>query len=181
MFMKEVISGLSKKIRRVPDFPTKGIVFWDVTTLFNDAEALKDTINVFKDHLERKRIDYIASIESRGFIIGSTLAYLLGIGFVLIRKKGKLPAETIEESYVKEYGADTIEMHKDALKKRDRVVIVDDLLATGDTANAACKLVERLGGKVVECDFIVELTELQGRKRLGKYGIFSLIQAKEIE
>ncbi|MBN2015485.1 adenine phosphoribosyltransferase [Candidatus Dojkabacteria bacterium] len=179
--MKEVVSGLSKKIRRVPDFPKKGIIFWDMTTLFKDSQGLKNTVDAFVEYYKDKNIDCIASIESRGFIIGSVLAYLLGKGFILIRKKGKLPYDTIEESYVKEYGADTIEMHKDGIEKGDKVLIIDDLLATGDTASAACRLVERLGGEIVGCAFIVELIELAGRKKLRDYSVFSLIQCKEDE
>ena len=179
--MKEIVPNLNKKIRRVADFPKKGIIFWDMTTLFSDPDGLKGTIEAFKKHLNGRKIDCIASIESRGFIIGSVLAYLLGTGFIMIRKKGKLPYDTIEESYVKEYGADTIEMHKDAIRKGDKVVIIDDLLATGDTANAACKLVEKLGGKVVELNFIVEFIETRGREKLKKYNIFSLIRCRETE
>lgn len=179
--MQEVVPNLNKKIRRIPDFPKKGIIFWDMTTLFRDPDGLRDVIDAFMKHYKGKNIDCIASIESRGFIIGGVIAYLLGVGFVLIRKKGKLPYDTIEESYEKEYGADTIEMHKDAIKKGDKVVILDDLLATGDTAMAACKLVKKLGGEIVDCAFITEFTDFSARKKLKDYKIFSLIKCKETE
>ena len=178
--MKELIPGLNKKIRRIKGFK-KGVIFWDWTPLTLDPISLKKTVNAFVKHYKNKRIDYIASIESRGFIIGSVVAYLLGVGFIWIRKKGGLPYKTIEESFVKEYGADNIEMHKDSIKKGDRVLILDDLLATGDTALAACKLVERLGGKVVELAFIIEFTEFAAQKKLNDYEIFSLIKCKEDE
>ncbi len=179
--MQELIPKLNKKIRRVKDFPKKGIVFWDMTTLFRDAEAFRDVIDAFVNQYKDRDIACIASIESRGFIIGGVVAYLLGIGFVLIRKKGKLPYDTIEESYEKEYGADTIEVHTDVIKKDDKVVVLDDLLATGDTAKAACRLVERLGGKVVECAFITEFTDLGASSNFKGYDIFSLIKCKETE
>lgn len=178
--MKERVPGLNKKIRRITGFK-KGVIFWDWTPLTLDSVSLKKTVDAFVKHYKRRKIDYIASIESRGFIIGSVVAYLLGVGFIWIRKKGKLPYVTIEEGYVKEYGADNIEMHKDAIKKGDRVLILDDLLATGDTALAACKLIERLGGKVVELAFLIEFTEFGAQKKLKDYKIFSLIKCKETE
>jgi len=179
--MQEVIPGLNKKIRRVQDFPKKGIIFWDVTTLFRDPDGLKKVIDTLVEHYKGMDIDCIASIESRGFIIGSAVAYLLGVGFVLIRKKGKLPYDTIEESYEKEYGADSIEMHTDAVKKGDKVVIIDDLLATGDTTRAACSLVEKSGGEVVECAYVTEFTDLGAQEKLKGYKIFSLIKCEETE
>lgn len=179
--MEEKIPGLNKKIRRVPDFPKKGIVFWDMATLFRDSESFKITVDAFIERYKRKKIDYIASIGARGFVLGGAISYLLGVGLIIIRKKGKLPHEIVKESYVKEYGPDTIEMQKDALKKGDRVVIIDDLLATGDTSLAACKLVERLGGRVLECAYIVEFKELEAQEKLNEYSIFSLIKCKETE
>jgi adenine phosphoribosyltransferase len=179
--MKEVIPNLQKSIRRVADFPKKGIVFWDMTTLLRDKDAFHKTIQVFYEHFKEFRVNYVASIESRGLIIGSVLAYLLGVGFIPIRKKGKLPFPTVEESFEKEYGIDTVEIHKDALKKGDKVIVVDDLLATGSTALSACTLIERRNAEVVSCAFITEFTDFNARKKLSKYKIFSLIQCKESE
>jgi len=179
--MKEIVPNLHQYIRRVPDFPKKGIVFWDMTTLLRDKEAFYKTIQAFHEHYKEMAIDYVASIESRGLIIGSVLAYLLHVGFIPIRKKGKLPHTTIEESYEKEYGPDTVAIHKDALSKGDRVLVVDDLLATGSTSQAACKLIERRDAEIVECAFIVEFTDFNARVKLDKYTIFSLIQCKEGE
>jgi len=179
--MREVVPGLNKKIRRIKDFPKKGIIFWDITTLFRDPDGLKKVIEAFVKRYKKKDIDCIASIESRGFIVGSTVAYLLGVGFVLIRKKGKLPYDTIEESYVKEYGADTIEMHTDDIKKGDKVLLLDDLLSTGSTTKAAIKLIERSGGTVLECSYIIEFIEFGAQEKLKKYKLFSLIKCKETE
>lgn len=179
--MQEVVPNLNKKIRRVSDFPKKGIIFWDMTPLFRDSDSFKDMINAFVKRYKRKEVDCIASIEARGFMIGSVVAYLLGVGFVWIRKKGKLPHDTICESYEKEYGRDSIEVHKDTIREGEKVVVIDDLLATGDTSLATCKLVERLGAKVVECAFIVEFTEFGAQKKLKDYKIFSLIKCKETE
>lgn len=179
--MKEVFAGLNKHIRKIPDFPKKGIIFWDMTTLASDPGALRAVLDMFYRRYKNKKLDYVASIESRGFVFGGALAYLLGVGFLLIRKKGKLPYETIEERYEKEYGLDCVQIHKDSLKKGDRVLVLDDLLATGNTAYAACKLLERLGGEVVECAFITEFTEFGAVERLKDYSIYSLIKCKETE
>ena len=179
--MQERVPGLNKKIRRILDFPKEGIIFWDMATLFRDPEGFKVAIDAFVKRYKEKKPDYITSIGARGFVMGGVISYLLGVGHVIIRKKGKLPYDVIKESYIKEYGPDTIEMQKDAIKKGDNVVIVDDLLATGDTSLAAAKLVERLEGKVLECAYIVEFEGLGAEKKLKKYSRFSLIKCKETE
>jgi adenine phosphoribosyltransferase len=170
------MNQLSSFIRNVPDFPKKGIVFRDITTLLKQPDAFQEAVEKLYLRYKDVQIAKIVGIESRGFILGSALALKLGIGFVPIRKKGKLPAETVREEYALEYGTDAIEIHKDAITKGERVVVHDDLLATGGTASAACKLVERLGGTVAGLCFLVELSFLKGRDRLRHYDIFSLIQ-----
>ncbi len=167
---------LAKYIRNVPDFPKKGIVFRDITTLLKDPQAFKSAINIFYEHYKNSNIAKVIGIESRGFIIGSALAMLLGAGFVPVRKKGKLPAETIREGYSLEYGKDAIEIHEDAIQKGERVLINDDLLATGGTVLAAARLVERLGGEIVGLSFLIELSFLKGREKLGGFDVFSIIQ-----
>jgi adenine phosphoribosyltransferase len=162
-------------IRSIPDFPKKGILFRDITPLLLEPSAFAGTIDLFWDRYRGRRVSKIVSIESRGFILGSVLAYRLGAGFVPVRKPHKLPAETIRESYTLEYGEDTLEMHKDAIVAGDTVVIVDDLLATGGTAVAASRLVERCGGTVMELAFLVELSFLEGRKKLEPRPVFTLI------
>ncbi|MHA1792996.1 MAG: adenine phosphoribosyltransferase [Promethearchaeota archaeon] len=164
-------------IRNVPDFPKPGIQFKDITTLIKDAEGLKNSIDDIVSAFKNKGIKKVAGIESRGFIFGAAIAYLLGVGFVLIRKPGKLPAETVSEEYQLEYGTDKIEMHVDAIEKGENVLIIDDLLATGGTAEAAAKLVEKAGGKVAAIAFVIELTgSLHGREKLKKYDVFSLVK-----
>lgn len=155
---------LISEIRTVPDFPNKGILFYDVTTLFKNPTALKELGDLLYDKYKDKGITKVVGIESRGFIMGPILATRLGAGFITIRKPGKLPAETIEESYNKEYGTDTIQMHKDAIKKDDIVLLHDDLLATGGTMEAAIKLTEQMQPKKILVNFIIELKELDGRK-----------------
>lgn len=167
---------LKSTIRDIPDFPKPGIVFKDITTLLSNQEALRETVEIFSRRLEGKNPDLIVGIESRGFIFGTALAYALNKGFVPIRKPGKLPAETISESYELEYGTDSIEIHKDAVKKGQQVVLIDDLLATGGTAAAAIRLIEKLGGQVIEASFVIELTFLNGREKLNGTDIFSIIQ-----
>lgn len=167
---------LKNAIREIPDFPKKGILFYDITTLLKDARAFQRTIDILGNRYIDKGIDIILAIDARGFIIGSALAYKLGKGIVLVRKKGKLPYRTVKASYQLEYGVDEIEMHKDAVSKGDRVLIVDDLLATGGTASAAIQLVKKSGGKVVECAFVIELLGLKGRNRIKPCPAFSLIQ-----
>lgn len=175
------MTDFAEKVRRVPDFPQKGINFWDFTTLFQDPEGFEGVIDAFADHYADAGIDKVVGIESRGFIVGAPLAYKLHRGFVIVRKKGKLPYKKIEQSYEKEYGKDTIEIHEDAIKAGEKVLIVDDLLATGDTMLAAVSLVERLGGVVAGIAFIVEFTDFKAQERLEKYDIFSLIKCSELD
>ena len=155
--------SLLKTIRQIPDFPIPGILFYDVTTPFKDAEALKELGDILYEMYKDKGITKVVGIESRGFIMGPMLAARLGAGFVPVRKPGKLPAEVIEESYTKEYGTDTIQMHKDAINENDVVLLHDDLLATGGTMLAACNLVKQLKPKKVMVNFIIELEELNGK------------------
>ena len=162
---------LLKYIRNVPDFPIKGIQFKDITTLIQDPKALKETLDIMAKHYKKMKIDKIVSMEARGFIFGAALAYLIGAGFIPIRKPGKLPYKTEEFTYEKEYGPDTLTMHVDAIKPGEKILIIDDLLATGGTALAAAKLTEKLKGEVVELGFIIELTgSLHGREFLEKEG-----------
>ena len=167
---------LKKSIRIVEDFPKPGISFKDITTLIEDGEAFKYSIDAMAKHLKDKNIDVILGPEARGFIFGVPVAYALGVGFVPVRKKGKLPAETVSVDYSLEYGVDVLEIHKDAIKKGQKVAIVDDLLATGGTVEAVAKLVEKVGAEVVALDFAIELTELKGRDKLEGYEIMSLVQ-----
>jgi adenine phosphoribosyltransferase len=166
---------LKKYIRSIRDFPIKGIMFRDITTLLKDPVAVKETLRQLLDFTEGKKIDKVAGVESRGFIFGAMLANELKAGFVPIRKPGKLPAERESQTYQLEYGLDKIEIHRDAICEGDKVLIHDDLLATGGTAEAACKLVEKLGGKVEQLSFIVELSFLNGREKLRNYNVNSLI------
>jgi len=158
-------------VRQVPDFPKKGILFLDVTTALKDAKSFEKSMQFLYDTFKNEKIDYVAGMESRGFIYGAALANMFHIGFIPIRKPNKLPAETIKEDYTLEYGTNTIEMHKDAVKEGDRVLIVDDLLATGGTAIAACNLIKRAGGEVVATAFIIELNPLKGREKIEAKGI----------
>ncbi len=162
-------------IRSIPDFPRKGILFRDITPLLLDDKAFSEAIEVFYQRYLGMGIDKVVSIESRGFIFGSVLAYRLGTGFVPVRKPNKLPAETIRESYSLEYGEDTLEMHRDAIRSGDSVLIVDDLLATGGTAVAASRLVERCGGTVRELGFLIGLSFLNGREKLRPRPVFTVI------
>jgi adenine phosphoribosyltransferase len=166
---------LSETIRSIPDFPKKGIVFRDITTLLKNADALHTAVNLLSNHYKNSKIDKVVCIESRGFILGSALAVSLGAGFVPIRKKGKLPAEVIREQYALEYGTDVIEMHVDALQPSERILLHDDLLATGGTMCAAIRLVEKLQANIVGISFLIELSFLNGRKNLNKYDVFSMI------
>lgn len=167
---------LRECIRNVPDFPKKGIVFRDITTLLNQPDAFKKAVDYFFEKYKSEKIDKVVGIESRGFIVGGTLAYKLNVGFVPIRKPNKLPAETLREEYQLEYGTDAIEIHKDSIKSGERVLLHDDLLATGGTMQAACRLVERLGGKVVGISFLIELSFLNGRKYLINYDVESIVK-----
>jgi adenine phosphoribosyltransferase len=169
---------IKSRIRTIPHYPKKGVMFRDITTLLKDPVGFRVTINELVNRYTGVKVDKVAGIESRGFIIGAALAFQLGVGFVPIRKKGKLPAETIGHDYELEYGTDRIEMHVDAIAKGERVLLVDDLIATGGTAEAAVKLIEMMGGKIVECCFVIDLPDLGGRKRLEKHGqkVFALCE-----
>ena len=162
-------------IRSIPDFPEHGIIFRDVTSVLQDAEGLKLSIDEMTKLLDGVDFDVIAGAESRGFIFGMPIAYALGKPFVPVRKAGKLPCETVSQSYDLEYGQATIEIHKDAIKPGQKVVLVDDLIATGGTMEAAAKLVEKLGGEVVKMIFLIELAGLEGRKKLAKYDLASVV------
>lgn len=164
------IENVKEKIRAVPDFPKKGIIFRDITTGLKDAETLQVMVDYLCDQYKDCKIDYIAGIESRGFIFGMPMAYKLDCGFIPVRKPNKLPAETIKESYDLEYGSDSIEIHADAIEKGANVLVVDDLLATGGTAQAACKLVKKAGGNLVGAAFLIELEALNGRDKLTDCG-----------
>ena len=169
---------IKSRIRTVPHYPKQGVMYRDITTLLKDPVGFRDTIKELVNRYIGAKIDMVAAVEARGFIIGAALALQLGVGFVPIRKKGKLPAETIGHDYELEYGTDRIEMHVDAVSKGDYVLLVDDLIATGGTAKAACKLVESIGGNIVECCFVVDLPDLGGRKRLEENGqkVFALCE-----
>jgi adenine phosphoribosyltransferase len=167
---------LASTIRSIPDFPVEGILFYDITTLLKRPDALQDSVNQLADHYQNQRIDLVVGVESRGFIFGMPLAYKLGAGFVPVRKPGKLPATIASESYQLEYGTNTLEIHVDAIEPGQKVLIVDDLLATGGTAKATCNLVERLGGQVVGLAFVIELNFLHGRQKLEDYEVFSLVR-----
>ena len=165
-------------IRTIPHYPKQGVMYRDITTLLKDSVSFRATINELVKRYTGAKIDVVAAVEARGFIIGAALAFQLDVGFVPIRKKGKLPAETVGQDYELEYGTDRIEMHVDAVSKGDYVLLVDDLIATGGTAEAACKLVENMGGTLTECCFVVDLPDLGGRKRLEENGqkVFSLCE-----
>jgi adenine phosphoribosyltransferase len=167
---------LKEWIRDVPDFPKKGIVFKDITTLLKNPAALRHTIDLMSERYRGARIDNVIGIESRGFIFGTALAYQLGTGFIPVRKPGKLPAASERVTYDLEYGTDSLEIHRDAIQRGQRILIVDDLLATGGTASAVARLVERLEGEVAGLGFVIELTFLNGRDRLKGYDIHTLIQ-----
>ena len=170
------MKALEDYVTNIPDFPEKGIIFRDITTILQDADGLQLSINSLQDRLEGVEFNVLAGTESRGFIFGMPVAYNLHKPFVLIRKKGKLPRETVEMSYDLEYGSATIEMHKDSIKPGDKVVLVDDLLATGGTIEACVKLIESLGGEVVKILFIMELKGLNGRAKLEGYDVESVIE-----
>jgi len=169
---------IKSRIRTVPHYPKQGIMFRDIPTLLKDPVGLRSTIQEIANRYKDVKIDKVAGIESRGFIVGTPVAYQLGLGFVPIRKKGKLPAETVGCDYELEYGTDRIEIHVDAIKKGDRILLVDDLIATGGTAEAATKLIQDMGGVVVECCFVIDLPDIGGRARLEKLGhkVFALCE-----
>ena len=168
---EEDFKYVREHVREVPDFPKKGILFLDITTATKDAKSMQYMTDFLFEQFKDEKINYVVGIESRGFIFGAALAYKLGSGFVPIRKPNKLPAETIKEEYSLEYGTDTIEIHADALKKGDRVLVIDDLLATGGTALAACNLVKRIGAEVAAAAFIIELDPLKGREKIEATGV----------
>lgn len=167
---------LAKMIRDVPDFPKEGIIFKDITTLIKDAGAFREAVDSLADHYAGQDIDLVAAVEARGYIFGAPVAYKLGAGFIPVRKMGKLPAETLRQEYELEYGTDSVEMHKDAIEPGQKVLIVDDLIATGGSAAATARLVERLGGKVVGIAFLIELAFLDGVEKLEGYDVFTVIQ-----
>ncbi len=166
---------LKSSIRNIPDFPKKGIMFRDITTLLKDKSAFQNVIDLFNEHYKSRKIDKIVGIESRGFIFASALAYKMGAGFIPVRKPNKLPSSSIREEYLLEYGKDSVEIHSDAISKGENVLVVDDLIATGGTIEASCKLIERLGGNIIGLACLIELSFLNPRKVLNKYEIFSLI------
>ncbi len=168
------MKNLEKLIRTIPDFPRKGILFRDITTLIQNPEALKSVISSFKKNIPGG-VNKVVAIESRGFIFGGALAVKLGLGFIPIRKRGKLPGKTIKVDYDLEYGTDTLEIHSDAIKEGDKIVLIDDLLATGGTALASCRLIEKCGGKVEKILFLIELDDLAGSRKLQGYDVFSLL------
>ncbi|MEN6371976.1 MAG: adenine phosphoribosyltransferase [Armatimonadota bacterium] len=173
MIREETLKGL---IRDVPDFPADGILFYDITPVLQDRKAFKEVVCSMADKVRGLNPDVVVGIESRGFLLGAPIALELGVGFVPVRKIGKLPAETIRAEYALEYGTNAVEIHKDAIRSGQRVVIVDDLLATGGTASASVQLVEELGGEVAGLVFLVELTFLNGRDRLAGYRLDTLVE-----
>jgi adenine phosphoribosyltransferase len=167
---------LMAAIRDIPDFPKKGIVFKDITTLLKDARLFKKAVDLLADRFKDKKIDKVASVESRGFILGSAIAYKLGASFIPVRKKGKLPHLTYYSEYELEYGKDILEMHQDAIEKGENILIIDDLLATGGTLGAVINLIKKMGGRVAGIGFLIELTFLNGREKHKGCDIFSLIK-----
>lgn len=170
--------NLSSFIRDILDYPKEGIIFKDITPLLKDAGAFKETINQLLDKVKGMDIDYVVGIDARGFIFGAALADRLGVGFIPIRKRGKLPYKSISETYVLEYGEDVIEMHEDAVSQGDKVLVVDDLLATGGTVGAACRLLKGQGADIISVAFVIELSFLNGRDVISDYPIISLIEYK---
>jgi len=169
------MQDLKNIIRDIPDFPKKGIIFKDITTLLADAQSYQRMVDLLSHRYVGRKIDKVVGVEARGFIIGAALAYKLGAGVVLVRKPGKLPGETVKKSYDLEYGSDTLEIHTDAVRKGERVLIADDLLATGGTISAVVDMINGMGGEIVECCFMAELSFLNGRDRLPSGKVFSLI------
>tara|TARA_Y100000310_G_C20679181_1_gene814890 strand:+ start:1737 stop:2252 length:516 start_codon:yes stop_codon:yes gene_type:complete len=170
------MEDLRKKIRTVPNFPKEGIMYKDITPLLADPKSIKEMLTYFDIRYRGRKVDKVVGIESRGFIIGSLVANKLGVGFVPVRKAGKLPSETERVDYTLEYGMDSLEIHRDSIQPGEKVLLVDDLLATGGTAKAAVQLIESLGGQVVECSFLINLRDLPGKQKLNAYDIFSLLE-----
>ena len=167
---------LKEKIRTVPHWPIEGVMFRDITTLLQNPEAFKKACDLLYERYKYMQIDKVVAIDARGFIFGGVLAYKLDVGFVPVRKAGKLPYKTISESYTLEYGENVVEMHQDAIAKGERILVVDDLIATGGTRSAAVNLIEKLEGEIVECVFLVELPDLKGREKINDYKAFTLIE-----
>ena len=167
---------IKSKVRSIPNWPIEGVIFRDITTLLQDPKAFKAICSIFYKRYVNEKVDKIVGIDARGFLFGSVLAYELGIGFIPIRKKGKLPHNTIGEFYSLEYGEETVEIHEDAIERGDRVVIIDDLMATGGTVAASAALVEKLNGDILECAFVIELPDLKGREKMGDRNLFSIIE-----
>jgi adenine phosphoribosyltransferase len=174
--MEKNFDYLKELIRTIPDFPEKGILFRDITTLLKDKKGLKDVIDIFSERYKNKNIDYVLGADARGFIFGAAIAYNIGAGFVPVRKKGKLPYKTLSADYTLEYGTNSIEIHEDAIEKDSTVVIVDDLLATGGTARAMIDLVDKIGAKIEELAFMIELSDLNGRDKLNGHNVFSILK-----
>lgn len=172
------MNEISNLIRTIPNYPKDGIMFRDITTLLKDPKGFQLTINLLKERYQNQKIDFIAGIEARGFILGAALSYALGIGFIPVRKKGKLPGKTVSETYQLEYGTDTIEIHEDAFFKGAKILLIDDLIATGGTALGAISLIEKIGGEIIETAFVVDLPELKGAEKIKNkgYKVFSLTQ-----
>lgn len=167
---------LKKYIRNIPDFPQKGIMFKDITTLLKEPAVFKYTVDAIVDRYKNKNISKVVSVEARGYIFGGAIAYNLNCGFIPVRKPGKLPAETISMEYTLEYGKNTIEIHKDAINNSERILVFDDLIATGGTVLATCQLIEKLGGEIIGCAFLINLRYLNGAEKLKGYNVFSLIE-----
>lgn len=167
---------LKATIRSIPGWPMEGVIFRDLTTLMQNPEAFRESCDILYERYKGMDIDKIVGIDARGFVFGAVLAYKLGIGFVPVRKKGKLPWKTIQENYSLEYGQGTLEIHEDAIQKDEKVVIVDDLIATGGTVGATVSLVEKLGARIIECAFIVELPDLKGRERIKGCKVFAITE-----
>jgi adenine phosphoribosyltransferase len=167
---------IKSKVRSIPDWPIKGVIFRDITTLLQDPAAHREISTIFHNRYAGQNIDKIVGIDARGFLFGSVLAYKLDVGFIPIRKQGKLPSKTIGESYTLEYGEETVEIHEDAFSRGERVVIIDDLMATGGTIAAAVNLVQKLGAEIIECAFVLELPDLKGREKLGNQKVFSIVE-----
>jgi adenine phosphoribosyltransferase len=168
--------NLKETIRSIPGWPIEGVTFRDLTTLMQNPAAYREACDIFYNRYQKMAIDKIVGIDARGFVFGAVLAYRLNVGFVPVRKKGKLPYRTISASYALEYGENTIEMHEDAIAPGERVIVVDDLIATGGTIEAAVKLVEQLGGEILECAFVVELPDLKGREKISGLNMFAICQ-----
>ncbi|AWL79177.1 adenine phosphoribosyltransferase [Capnocytophaga canimorsus] len=174
--MNNEVNQLKEKIRDIYDFPKQGVVFKDITPILSDPQAVKTALGLFCEHLKGIKVDKVVGMESRGFFFGTLLAQHLNAGFVPVRKPGKLPFETIAQTYDLEYGQDQLEIHSDSIKKGENVLIHDDVLATGGTAEAAVKLVERLGGNIVQLNFLIELSFLQGVQKLKGYKVYSILK-----